>query len=359
MEAKFHHKCRLCLIIWNAYHLPKEIKFHILFFLFRLEIRYLGFYAGVGRGNVDGSILDAKFGLLVGICADLLGNIIVSDYENKTLRKILRVEKEVVTLCKADSPCGICVDSNNSIYFANRGSRDVRRVIGVNNVLVIAGNKSENIPPIEGLTIDDGRTCDANFGLINGLCYDASKECIYVADSGSNKIKKILLKDYSVSVIAGSHQGDHDGDALKEAEFSFPFHLCLSQTGDLYFSDYSNHKVKVLQSNGIVRTLAGTGSAGYADGVATHAQFNNPAGLSLGSDGILYVADRYNHCFRTIEFPFDSTPVVGTFRPKMCENETTTPEYYKTKEPTGVTCDCFSNIFMIYSDHEVRRYGVI
>lgn len=103
----------------------------------------------------------------------------------------------------------------------------------------------------------------------------------------------------SVTTLAGiaDQHGDQDGSVTR-ATLNQPSGIAVGADGTLYFSDANSHRIRQLK-NGVVSTLAG-GTPGAADGTGTSAQFLNPHGIALGSDGALYVADSGNNCIRRV-----------------------------------------------------------
>jgi DNA-binding beta-propeller fold protein YncE len=102
-----------------------------------------------------------------------------------------------------------------------------------------------------------------------------------------------------VTTIAGDGTTGHlDGPALS-AQFDEPHGLAVASTGRIYVSDSNNHAIRVIE-NGQVRTLAGDGAPGFADGPEGNARFNFPLGIALDAEGALYVADQSNHRIRKI-----------------------------------------------------------
>jgi len=85
-----------------------------------------------------------------------------------------------------------------------------------------------------------------------------------------------------------------------ESSFNYPRNL-VSDEHSLYVSDYDNHAIrKVNRETGLVENLAGSGKAGFKDGLGKDALFRNPRGLAL-TESTLYVADTYNHAIRSID----------------------------------------------------------
>lgn len=92
--------------------------------------------------------------------------------------------------------------------------------------------------------------------------------------------------------------------------FTFPTNACLDNDGNLLVSDQLNHAIRLINlQNDIVKTLAGSGKEGFADGPADKAQFNFPAGIVCVPDGTIYVCDYYNNQIRCIDLKSNT---VGT-----------------------------------------------
>jgi hypothetical protein len=104
----------------------------------------------------------------------------------------------------------------------------------------------------------------------------------------------------SVITFAGNGTaGDKDGPG-STAEFNGPSGIDIDSHGNLYVTDEKNNSVRMITSAGVVKTVAGTGVAGYGDGPSLTAEFNNSRTLTFDSLGNIYVADYYNNVIRKI-----------------------------------------------------------
>ena len=95
-----------------------------------------------------------------------------------------------------------------------------------------------------------------------------------------------------------------DGGPAARAMLNGPFDIGFDPAGNLYFSDTFNHRIRrVDAASGIVTTVAGRGEAGYSGdgGPAVEAHLNEPYGIAVDRSGNLYVADRHNHGVRRID----------------------------------------------------------
>jgi len=122
---------------------------------------------------------------------------------------------------------------------------------------------------------------------------------IYVADQGNHRIQ--VVRDGQAETLAGSTiEGFDDGPAL-DARFSLPRSVAVSHSDQaVYVADRGNHRVRQIR-DGRVTTLAGGFEAGYLDGPAQAARFQDPEGVAIAADGAVLVADAGNHCLRRIK----------------------------------------------------------
>jgi sugar lactone lactonase YvrE len=148
----------------------------------------------------------------------------------------------------------------------------------------------------------DGTGTDALFNSPSSITTDGTS--LYVADTGNNTIRKIVISTKKVSLFAGSTNGDSgstDGTGTT-ARFNNPYGITTDGTS-LYVADYGNHTIrKIVLATRMVSTLAGkTGSYGATDGTGTDARFNNPLGITMDENN-LYVADTGNNTIRKMHW---------------------------------------------------------
>jgi sugar lactone lactonase YvrE len=135
----------------------------------------------------------------------------------------------------------------------------------------------------------NGTGVAALFAEPNGLAFDASGN-LYVADAGNHRIRKITPAGVVTSFAGTGISGASDG-TLTTATFNSPWDLTFDLAGNLYVSDMGNYNIRKISPSGMVTTLAGSGSSGFADGLGNAARFTGPRGLATDGLANLYVAD--------------------------------------------------------------------
>jgi sugar lactone lactonase YvrE len=145
----------------------------------------------------------------------------------------------------------------------------------------------------------DGTANEARFSDPFGVAV-RSDGTLYVSDGGDTPGIRAISPDGRVSTIAGGTRGFADGRG-SAARFDTPSSLAIDSHGVLYVADTGNNAIRRLDGNGEVTTIAGGGAPGYRDGPALNAQFNGPVGIAAAADGRIIVADTYNDRIRAID----------------------------------------------------------
>ncbi len=144
----------------------------------------------------------------------------------------------------------------------------------------------------------NGDTSIASFSHPFGICIDPEGN-LFIADAYNNCIREIS-NDGIVSTYAGTGVAGYlDGEA-SQAEFNQPINICLDAEENMYVSDFLNQRIRKITTDMMVTTLAGNGQAGLLDGPALQAKFNYPRGICLDDTGNIYIGDSWNHRIRRI-----------------------------------------------------------
>jgi sugar lactone lactonase YvrE len=193
-------------------------------------------------------------------------------------------------------PLGLAVDASGGLYIAD-GSLNVLRISGGTTTII-----GPPLPPLP-----------AHPTLIKavGVAVDASG-AVYVADSRNHQIEKFA--NGTMTIVAGTGKAGYSGDQgpATAAQLNSPSSVAIDSSGNLYIADTLNNRIRKV-SSGIIKTIAGTGAAGYGGdgGPATSAQLNAPWGVTVDASGNLYIADTLNSRIRELSNGIITT-VAGT-----------------------------------------------
>ena len=192
-----------------------------------------------------------------------------------------------------DTPTGIALAANGDLYVSDTGNHTIRRVTPAGAVTTSAGTAGQS-------GFADGAGTAARFNSPLGLAV-ASDRTIFVADSG-NHLVRAIAPDRTVRTLAGRAEtwGTEDGSG-GNARFNGPVGVAINSDGDIFVSDSNNHAIRRITRAGIATTWAGvTGVDGATDGERLAATFSKPAELAFDKHGNLFVADSFNHLIRKI-----------------------------------------------------------
>lgn len=153
---------------------------------------------------------------------------------------------------------------------------------------------------------------------------------VYFSDAGDhNRIQK-LAPDGNVTTIVGGGEGFSNGD---KALFNTPSGIAVLPNGDLLVADTTNNCIRKISTTGATSTIAGNGTAGYADGAGGNAQFNGPIGVAVDPNGIIYVADSYNDRIRVISPDGKVSTLAGKGTPGFADGDRNTALF---DTPSGI-----------------------
>ncbi|MNX77730.1 Virginiamycin B lyase [compost metagenome] len=144
----------------------------------------------------------------------------------------------------------------------------------------------------------DGPAMEAQFDGPMGIAINQKTGDLFVADRFNHRIRRINSAGI-VSTFAGGEAGYQDGDR-ETARFKHPFDIAIDASGSLYVADYSNNAIRKITPSGNVSTLAGDGQPGYADARGRNARFKGPQSLTIAQDGEIFVADIGNKRVRKV-----------------------------------------------------------
>ena len=319
-------------------------------------------FAGTSTGYVDGTANTAQFKSPTGIAVDASGNVYVADQDNNMIRKIS--PSGIVTSLAGNGspfglgrgsadgigsaasfyyPTGVTVDISGNVYVADMFNNKIRKVSATGTVTTFAGSNSYGNA--------DGTGSAASFYYPTGVGLDTAGN-IYVADMNNSIIRKVSNFGVVTTLAGSGSAGSADGTGSL-ASFNYPTGVAVDVSGNVYVADARNNKIRKISTSGIVTTLAGSGSAGSADGTGSAASFNYPNGVTVDATGNVYVADMYNQKIRKVSPLGVVTTLAGSGNFGNVDGTGSAASFYY---PSGVAVDVSGNVYVAdWDNNEIRK----
>lgn len=194
------------------------------------------------------------------------------------------------------APQALAVDGQNRVYFVDSVNHVVLRIAADGTLERVAGNGRL------GNRGDNGPAIEASLYRPFDIRLD-SEGNLYIVDVGNNRIRKVNEHGI-ISTVAGSGAPGYSGDGgpAKSALLRGPYGAYLDGEDNLYIADSGNNVIRTVDNNGIIRTIAGSNTRGYAGdgGPATDALMDSPQFLAIDEFGRIFVGDEHNHAIRVI-----------------------------------------------------------
>jgi serine/threonine protein kinase, bacterial len=318
-------------------------------------------------GTNNGSGSAARFNNPAAVAVDSAGNVYVADTFNHMIRKITPASvvttlagsarhpgaiDEFGTDAQFNTPIGIGVDSAGNVYVSDTINHTIRKITPPGEVTTIAGT-----PGVKGNL--DGTNSAALFNRPHGIAVDPAGN-LYVGDTENYEIRKItpMGSDWVVTTLAGTgFAGMDDGNGIG-ASFSKATGVTVSTNGTVFVGDTDNHTIRMITPAGDVTTIAGLpGSSGSADGTGFDAQFNSPRHVALDKAGNLYVADRDNQKIRKVS-KVDTDWVVTTIAGLVGNAGTNdgVGSEARFSSPIGIVVDNAGKVYVAdYNNHRITK----
>lgn len=249
----------------------------------------------------------------------------------------------LATNAKLNGPDFICLDAVGNIYFSDSYNNRIRKVtVSTGIISLVAGDGTQNFGG------DGGLATLAKLDTPTGLALDGSGN-LYFADGGNSRIRKINLSSGIITTVYGTGilNSTGDGGPASSADIWVPNDIKFDAAGNLFLAEpYKIRKITV--SSGIITTVAGNGTAGYTGdgGPAVSAQINIPLGIALDAVGNIYFADSYNHMIRKVTVSSGIiSSIVGNGAPGYAGDGGLATSAQMTS-PRGVFVDAGNNIFI-------------
>lgn len=245
------------------------------------------------------------------------------------------------TAATLNQPAGLALDRYGNLYVAEFYGNRIRKISPGGTITTLAGTGRQ------GSTGDGGPAVEATLNGPIGVLVDDAGD-VYVGEHGGNRVRKIT-PDGIIATAAGTGQQGSTGDGgpATRATLNGPERVVLGARGELYIGEWDGNRVRKITPDGIITTVAGTGSQDSTGdgGLATNATLNHPTGLAIDNGGNLFVAEGFGNRVRKVTPDGIISTVVGTgHRGDAGDGGPATAA--TLNGPTGLTFDPAGNLFI-------------
>jgi len=270
-----------------------------------------------GDSGDGGLATNAEFqlGLGGGVAVDAQGDVFIADPTKNRVREVLPSGLIVAfagsfsgggnsgdggpaTHAQLFQPFAVAVDAHGDVFIADSGNNNIREVTTDGHIKTVAGNGQA------GYSGDGGLATNAELNAPSDIAVDGKGD-LFILDSGNNVVREVTT-DGLIKTIAGNgtagFSGDHGLATSAQLNFAFEGGLAVDAKGDVFIADSGNNRIREVTTNGLIKTIAGNGTAGFRGdhGSGTKAELNNPTGLTMDAKGDLFIADSFNNRIREI-----------------------------------------------------------
>lgn len=290
--------------------------------------------------------------LLVLTCICFLENAQSQPYTIGTIAGTTRLlDGGPATAAPLRLPVAVALDAQGDLYIADQIDNRIRKVDPSGTISTYAGT---GLPGYSG---DRGPANKAQLSLPSSIALD-SKGNMYIADTGNAVVRRIAA-DGTINTVVGNGNPIFAGDngPATSAQID-PVAVAVDSQGNLYISDGNNFRIRKVDTNGVITTIAGTGMQGYLgdNGPATSAWLNLITDIAVDNAGNIYLADYYNYEVRKI----DTSGMITDFAGGPLANTPgdNIPATTAAMVPTGLAFDGSNSLYISDTNvfnTEVRR----
>ncbi len=245
------------------------------------------------------------------------------------------------TAARINVSWGIVADAAGNIFIGDGNNNRIRKVNPSGIITTYAGTGSATYGG------DGGAATAAQLNFPSGVALDTSGN-LYISDANNHRVRKINTSGV-ITTFAGTGTSGFSGDGgpATAARIAYSDGICTDRFGNVFIPDPANHRIRKVNASGTMSTYGGTGTAGYAGdgGQATAALIDYPSDVETDPAGNLYFTDYSRNCVRKISTSGVITTVAGTGT-SGSSGDGGPGTAARVNSPTGIDVDNCGNVYI-------------
>jgi sugar lactone lactonase YvrE len=269
-----------------------------------------------GSSGDGGPATSASLNAPTGVALDSAGNFFIADSKNSVIRKVdtggvittvagngtgaFAGDGGLATSASLNFPHGVTVDAAGNLFIADSFNHRIREVSAAGVITTVAGSATATFAG------DGGPATSASLDFPSGVALDG-KGNFYIADTDNARIRKVDTNGVIKTVAGGGNTAfSGDGGPATSAGMAVGW-VAVDSAGNLFVADTDNNRIREVDTKGVISTAAGSGASGFSGdgGPATGASITSPLGLAVDPSGNIFIADTGNNRIREVFTPPD------------------------------------------------------
>ncbi len=303
-----------------------------------------------------------------GVAVDTTGNLFIADPGNNRIREVNT--NGIITTVAGNGNYGYSGDGGNptnaelsepqgmagvyqgDIYIADWGNHCIR-AFAPGFITTVVGTGTN------GYSGDGGYAVYARLEFPNAVAVDTNGN-LFIADSPTFRIRKVNATNSIITTVAGNGTNGYSGDggAATNAKLSYAACVAVDRIGRLFIADSENFRIRMVNTNGTITTVAGNGTNGYSGdgGAATNAEFSAPPSVAVDRIGNLFIADQINNCIRMVNTNGIITTFAGHAGSYGSSGDGGAATNARLNSPVGLAVDAIGNLLIVDSgNNRIRK----
>ncbi len=312
--------------------------------------------AGNGKAGFSGDngpATQASLNGVWGLAVDAAGNLYIADVAEDVIRKVSTagvITTEVPKSAGLSGPQALAFDPSGTLYVADTGNNRVVRVGAGGTLTVVAGGGDFVLPR------DNVAATSTYVFSPSALAFDRAGN-LFLSEEGWNLVRRVDASTRLIRAVAGTLDVLDGGPALN-APLSFPVGTALDAAGNLYIADTQHHRLRRVDSGGVIRTVAGTGLADSSPdgGLASSSSLDFPLNVSVDARGNLYITEAFSVVRKVDAATQRLSTVAGLVHDSGFSGDGGPAVRAKLNIPVAAVADAAGNVYISDRDnHCIRR----